>query len=279
MVTVVSRADWGAAEPTSPGLRPPHPVRLLILHHEGAGAVPPKRPADGKARVKAIQTYHLNHPTVDYRDIAYTMLADEHALYDGRDWRTAPGATKGHNTGSKAVCATGDWHTREPSGVLLDNLAHAAVHLWRLGAVDLPAYDGGHRDYVATQCPGDRLYAQIPEINRRAARFAQDEETIVAAPILVKKTGTDAIWQVVGRTRSHLTGAAFSLIVDEEGNKVDTAVKLGWVHELPATHEVWSYPVLETSGSADVANLTAAVAELRTAYNAHGHGKTNKPDT
>jgi len=31
--------------------------------------------------------------------------------------------------------------------------------------------------------------------------------------------------------------------------------------------------------SSDVANLTASLSELRTAYNDHGHGKTNKPDS
>lgn len=192
-MNLITRAEWGAAPPKRAGFHPSHPVRLLILHHEGAGAPSPASREAGKARVKAIQRYHLNHPTDDYRDIAYTMLADEWAGYEGRDWRTAPGATKGHNAGSKAVSATGDWHVRTPPDALLDNLAGAAVYLWRAGAVDQPAYDGGHRDYVATQCPGDRLYAAIPEINRRAKALAQEGTDVVReyAQCVVGKTTAD----------------------------------------------------------------------------------------
>lgn len=177
MTRVYTRSEWHALAPTSMGGLVSRPSPLAILHHTGAQG------RTGPGEVKRVQNYHMNIARPSYRDIAYKRLADGAAVYEGRHLGTTDGATKGFNDRSASVCALGDFNLDHPSSSLLDNLAHAVVDLWRQGEVDLPAYDGGHRNYVATSCPGDHLHTQIPEINRRASLLTQ--ETPVDAVLLI----------------------------------------------------------------------------------------------
>ena len=161
-MTYITRAGWGAR-----GYRDrafiATPAPLLVLHHAAAGGF-------GASAVRGHQNYHLDVRRWD--DIAYTALADDTNIYEGRGWGIRTAATGPVNDRSQAVCALGNWSVKTPPDGLLDQLAFAAVLAFQAGAVDQPAYDGGHRDYQTRDCPGDRLYAKIGEINRRAALLA-----------------------------------------------------------------------------------------------------------
>jgi len=164
-MTYVTRAGWDARDPVSPPARIATPAPLLVLHHAAAGGF-------GPSAVRGHQNYHID--VRGWNDIAYTALVDDVNVYEGRGWGIRTAATGPVNDRSQAVCALGNWSTKTPPDGMLDQLASAAVLAFQAGAVDAPEYDGGHRDYMDRDCPGDKLYAKIGEINRRAALLAKN---------------------------------------------------------------------------------------------------------
>lgn len=184
-IDLIPRAGWNALPPHNMGGQITRPAPLAILHHSAADGL------SGPREVRRIQEYHMYlHPRITWRDIAYKRLADESHVYEGRHLGTTDGATKGFNDVSASVCALGDFSARHPSRELLDNLALAVIDLWQRGEVDTPQYDGGHRNFVNTSCPGDHLYALIPEINRRAINFLEQEFPVDAVILIHPSSGT-----------------------------------------------------------------------------------------
>lgn len=88
-------------------------------------------------------------------------------VFAGRSVSVVPAAQLGHNTGTLAIAVFGTHDDRIYTRTLyvIEELIkrHPTV-----------AKVGGHRDVVATDCPGDRLYSLIPRVARAsgAALFA-----------------------------------------------------------------------------------------------------------
>lgn len=154
---IVSRAEWGA--------RPPdHQTTTdaveAWLHHTAGNAY-------GPAYMRGMQRFHMD--VRGWSDIAYNFVVDptDNVVYEGRGGGIRPGAQRGHNTGTLAICVMGDWRDRAPDPSLLETLAELMVFLRSEGWA--PKYfDGGHRDAPgqSTSCPGD-LADYIGLINER----------------------------------------------------------------------------------------------------------------
>jgi peptidoglycan recognition protein len=163
---IVSRAQWGAKPPLREPYRPPDPATEVFLHHT-AGA------HQGAAGMRSMQTYHQSaDPSRDkepWNDIAYNFVVDPHdfKVYEGRGWGVAPGAQKGHNVGTLAICVMGDFRSKIPSQGVLDVIANLIVYGHDLGHIPL-VLTGGHRDAPgqSTSCPGQNLYSKIPAIRQ-----------------------------------------------------------------------------------------------------------------
>ena len=157
---LLTRADWGARPPRSRRTMM-LPKADLYLHHT-AGSEP-----DGPAGVRAVQAFHMDRR--GYHDIAYSFVVDRiGAVFEGRGAGVVGAHTKGHNTTSHAICVLGHYDRETPSEAALDGVAGLVAHGRRQGW--WPAgITGGHRDVGSTSCPGNRLYAAIPDLNRRAA--------------------------------------------------------------------------------------------------------------
>jgi hypothetical protein len=204
------RADWGADEslrfdPDGSEIWPPayFPVQRLTVHHTATDTT---AQPDPKAMVQAIYAYHAQF--LGWGDIGYQLLIDATGcVYEGR-WsgddvrpvyagRSAgPAATPlavngahsaGYNAGNVGVAMLGDFTTAEPAraarAALVRTLGiHARVN--RLdplgagtyvnpisGATKDTAVIAAHRDWLATECPGERLYADLPAIRMDVARW------------------------------------------------------------------------------------------------------------
>lgn len=192
---IVTRAGWGADE----SLRDQDfdytgPVREVFVHHTDTAT--DYACTDAPRVIRAIYQYHVQ--TNGWRDIGYNFLVDRcGTVYEGRAGgvdRSVHGAhTLGFNTDSAGVAAIGTYTNDEPPQPLLDGLA--ALAAWKLGLTAQPA-DGrtqltstssssrypkgtvvdfdaisGHRDAVATECPGATLYARLPALRTTAARL------------------------------------------------------------------------------------------------------------
>lgn len=145
--------------------------------------------SDAPTVIRAIYQYHVK--SNGWRDIGYNFLVDKcGTVYEGRAGGVAEpvlGAhTLGFNTDSAGVAALGTYVSTPVPAPQAEGIA--AVAAWKLGltgqdpkgtATLISSSDGsrfkagtpatfntvsGHRDAFNTQCPGDALYAQLPNL-------------------------------------------------------------------------------------------------------------------
>ncbi len=195
------RAAWGADETLrlNPATGQPwqpsyHPGQVITVHH----TVTPNVDPDPAATVRAVYHFH----TVDrgWADIGYHFLIDQvGTLYEGRwsgtdgipahrpDGQVVTGAhVGGFNAGNIGVALLGDLRTQPPTAAARRSLAlvllaltgaHQLNPLGRVAYVnpasaarrDVPSI-GGHRDWMATECPGGSLYAMLPGVRLDVSR-------------------------------------------------------------------------------------------------------------
>ncbi len=179
---IISRADWDASEgyrydnqgneiwPTE--YQTPEKI---VIHHSVTSNYDPNPPAT----VRAIYYYHA--VTLGWGDVGYNFLVDWHGnIYEGRygGLDVVGGHAYSYNYGSVGVCGMGTYGNTSnsvlPSAELLAGLVD--VSAWQCSRVLLHPLESsffvdkttqniaGHRDYNATACPGDNLYAQLPAL-------------------------------------------------------------------------------------------------------------------
>jgi len=188
---MMSRADWGA-NPRWRNGQPRYFYRLLQIHVHHTATANDYAPADVPGILRGMYRYHTQ--TLGWFDIGYNFLVDRF----GRAWvgrsggvnRLVQGAhTLGFNVRSVGIAVIGNLEERRPTAKSLRTVVRLAA--WKLDRygrdamgrvvvrstgsdryadgrrVRLPVIDG-HRDTNDTACPGEFLYAKLPEIRRRA---------------------------------------------------------------------------------------------------------------
>ncbi|GAA2611017.1 N-acetylmuramoyl-L-alanine amidase [Paractinoplanes durhamensis] len=188
----VSRSAWSADETlVTTTISVASEVRVVFVHHTAESNN--YSCTDSAAIVRAIQKYHVK--SNGWSDIGYNFLVDKcGTLFEGRRGGvTKPiiGAhTYGFNTYSAGIAVLGNYSTTDSPGPAEKTIAQVAAA--RLGAYQYnPATTGqltenapdgkfpqgqvvtfqrisGHRDGVATECPGNNLYARLPAIRAEA---------------------------------------------------------------------------------------------------------------
>ena len=150
---IVSRGEWGARAPRS--VTALHNPPGVTFHYVGPRYGPFSH-ASCASKVRAIQAFHMD--SRGWSDGAYNMVACPHGyafVLRGRDVRSAANGTNAGNSGSHAICALlGDGDTIT-DGLLL--ALHRARDYLMGGGTGPRAW--GHRDWKATGCPGNPLYA------------------------------------------------------------------------------------------------------------------------
>jgi hypothetical protein len=177
---IVGRDQWGAAD-CPPREAPSYGrVQVGFVHHTvNANDYTPQ---ESPAIVLAICRYHRN--SNGWSDVGYNFLVDRFGqVFEGRaggiDRAVVGAQASGYNSASTGVANIGEFtdsgQTPEGMGALARLLA------WKLGLHGVPAQGrvtvngrgferiSGHRDANSTDCPGDALYAQLPELRRRVA--------------------------------------------------------------------------------------------------------------
>jgi len=198
-VTYLPRAAWGADESLrySGGVEvwPPEyaPTQALTVHHT-AGA---NNDPDPAGTIRAI--YYYQSVTLGWGDIGYHLFIDEQGrVYEGR-WSganpvpafdsTVPvgtlpslvvaGHVGGYNTGNLGVSFLGNFTSQGPTPAARSALVTVLASLARVCEIDPEAvvtYVGptgatrtvlgvsGHRDWAATECPGNTFYPDLPAV-------------------------------------------------------------------------------------------------------------------
>jgi N-acetylmuramoyl-L-alanine amidase-like protein len=193
---IIPRDAWGAAA-VPPRSAPSYGVvQAAFVHHTVTANE--YGPQDSPAIVLGIAKYHRD--TNGWNDIGYNFLVDQYGqVFEGRaggvDQPVVGAHAQGYNAESTSVAQIG---TFTAAGITPQAMTATAQLLgWKLslhgvpvqGTVVLRSGGGslnrfpagtpvtvnricGHRDGDATSCPGDALYAQLPELRTSATAFA-----------------------------------------------------------------------------------------------------------
>ena len=281
LARVVTREGWGADESIrfEDGRdRWPRAFvapKLLVVHHTATD----NETVDPAAEVRAIYTYHAI--TQGFGDIGYNLLVDDRGqAYEGRRGREADASAQpgrevlspdvvaghalGYNYGSVGIALLGTFTDAEPGEAALGTLEEALaffaarhgldptertpfLRAWERGGEDMLWRDDlavilGHRDCVPTECPGDRLYARLPELrDRAAARLGPTgpRARIARAPEDRSPWPTDLVfgWEGLGGAAEFSTRLEGWRPSDEPGRIVPLS---GYGREERAAWSAWS---------------------------------------
>ncbi|AKY03782.1 endolysin [Streptomyces phage Amela] len=152
-VKIISRAAWGAKPWTSTPYTAPLSKRTeFFVHYDGAHPVGRK----GSAIPKAIENIHLGN---GWSGIGYNFVVDQDGnIYEGRGWDLVGAHCPNHNTSGIGVqiAIGGD---QEPSEKAL--AACRALYDEACRKTGRTLAKKGHKDGIATACPGPKLYAWV----------------------------------------------------------------------------------------------------------------------
>jgi hypothetical protein len=197
---VTSRAGWGADE--SLVKDPPTyttDTQALFVHH--TAGTNDYTCAESASVVRGVFLYHVR--SNGWNDIGYHFLVDKcGTVFEGRaggiDKPVLGAHTYGFNTGTSSISVLGDYSKTTANTAVRESVAKVAA--WKLGlygidptgtvvltaGADNGKYKAGqkatlyrisgHRDGYPTECPGQHLYDDLPEIRTLAGKAAKPEE-------------------------------------------------------------------------------------------------------
>jgi hypothetical protein len=273
-----TRAEWGADE----SMRRANPlyapsVRMVFVHH--TATTNDYSESQVPAILRSIYAYHVQ--ANGWNDIGYNYLVDRFGqIWEGRNGgitRNVVGAqTLGFNTGSVGIAYIGDGR----STALTDAARTALVSLisWRLDLAHVdprsttpmvsggnPKYAAGaqvtlqavsgHRDGTLTDCPGDTIYAQLPQIAEDAYAsglpkiFAPQASALTSYPVrFTAALSTSLSWTV------RVLDAAGTTIASRSG----TGSSVAWIWDgrsaagapvAPGVAASWSIEAQDAAGN------------------------------
>ncbi|MBC7267299.1 MAG: N-acetylmuramoyl-L-alanine amidase [Streptomyces sp.] len=199
-VRYLSRPAWGADESkrykdgvvNSPEVY--YPLQSITVHHTAGVNGDP----DPAATIRAIYEYHA--VTLDWGDIGYHFLIDEAGnVYEGRysgedgipgfdaDGKVVTAFhTGGYNSGNLGIALLGELTETGPTAAAKESLTCLIRAVCKIKGLDPQArityvnpVNGvtkdvhtisGHRDWLATECPGQTMYDLLGEVRTAAAQ-------------------------------------------------------------------------------------------------------------
>ncbi|XP_017008555.2 peptidoglycan-recognition protein LB isoform X3 [Drosophila takahashii] len=155
---LLSRSDWGARLPKSvEHFQGPAPY--VIIHHSYMPGVCYTTP-DCMKSMRDMQDFHQLER--GWNDIGYSFgIGGDGMIYTGRGFNVIGAHAPKYNDKSVGIVLIGDWRTELPPKQMLDAAKNLIAFGVFKGYID-PAYKLlGHRQVRDTECPGDRLFAEI----------------------------------------------------------------------------------------------------------------------
>jgi hypothetical protein len=173
---VYTRTEWGARDATATirylDRQPDH----IVVHHTAGANTTDYSLAAAFAHSRWIQDLHLANGWGDSGQQltisrgGYVMEGRRHSLRAIHERQHVSGVqTANHNDHTIGIENEGIYVTADVPRALFDSLAGTCAWLCATYGLDPLVALVGHRDYVNTACPGDRLYARLPELRRQVA--------------------------------------------------------------------------------------------------------------
>ena len=285
---IIPRLSWGANE--SIRRAPPQyadAIHFAVVHHT-AGSNNYTR-AQSAAIVRGIEIYHVEGN--GWNDIGYNLLVDKYGQvfegrYGGVDRPVIGAHAEGFNDGSVGVAVIGDYNSvRLPAAAKAAleqvlawrlDLAHVdplSTLLWPSGGnprfpKNVPVFlraISGHRDTGYTDCPGNALYAELPEIARDVAALGGPK---IYAPAAVRRGEGQIRFTARLSARQPWTVTVVNSVGAEvaQGSGTGAAVDWTWDASLaPPDRYSWTIAVPNARSATGVLAAGTALAVQKTA--------------
>lgn len=148
-----------------------------MIHHTNTDNSPDLSVGHAFQVSRQIQAFHMDHRGWDDIGEQLTISRGGHVM-EGRDRSLAAIQAKRNVLGAQTLHQNqhtlgieneGTYMTVRPTPQLWASLAQVCT--WLCHVYDLDPYRAimGHRDFMTTDCPGDALYASLPELRRMVA--------------------------------------------------------------------------------------------------------------
>ena len=175
--TVVRREAWKAAPPKEPYT--PHLPAMFTIHHTQGHF--PKNYDEAVQEMQFIQDYHQNGR--GWIDIGYHFLISPQGdIFEGRPINVVGAHVKNRNTGNVGISIMGNYHppvSQVPTEVTIQSFVELGNYLRSAYDINVSSFYA-HRDIGPTDCPGDVLYARMPEFKGLIFRT---EAPLTAEPV------------------------------------------------------------------------------------------------
>jgi hypothetical protein len=202
---IYTRSEWHAAPPKSKALILDRTPDRLVVHHTATANSGDESLNAAFRLSRAIQRYHMHHN--DWADIGEQFTVGRGGqIMEGRN-RTLPAIAErkhvmgaqaaDHNRHTLGIETEGTYMTDLPTEAQLASLT--SLLAWLCGVYQLDPFKAiiGHRDLNATSCPGDRLYAHLPQLREDVARKlggpgrSEDARLALPDPALRRRAHSD----------------------------------------------------------------------------------------
>lgn len=163
---------WGARAPSSPVTVLNYKPSRLIIHHTATSNSTSTSQAAAYSLARSIQNYHMdNNGWIDSGQ-QFTISRGGYAM-EGRHRSLerldlgnsfVQGAhVGGYNSSSVGIENEGLYTSTSPPAALYDKMVEMCAYICEQYSIPTSQILG-HRDFSATQCPGDVLYSMLPQL-------------------------------------------------------------------------------------------------------------------
>lgn len=139
---------------------------MIVIHHTG-------NPYDDDLSAAEI---HASHRAQGWAGIGYHyVVRKDGSIEAGRPHWTVGAHAYGENYHTIGIHVCGNFELAEPTGAQIEALAMLIANVCH--DYGLPIDEDhvvGHRDLMATACPGANLYVLLPEVRGKANWYAQN---------------------------------------------------------------------------------------------------------
>lgn len=175
---VYTRAEWSARPPASPVSVLNHGPDHIVVHHTASGNTMDFSLQQAGRLSHWIQDLHMD--TNGWQDAGqqltisrggFVMEGRDKSLTSIQNGQLVVGAqTANQNSHTIGIENEGIYVSQDTTTALFNSLVQTCAWLCSVYGLDPQVAIVGHRDYVTTtQCPGDVLYARLPELRNRVA--------------------------------------------------------------------------------------------------------------
>ncbi|WP_243716899.1 peptidoglycan recognition family protein [Actinomadura sp. KC345] len=174
---VYTRSQWNARSPKRPAKVVGRAPDRIVIHHTATANSSKRSLGHAFALSRKIQAWHMDRNGWDDAGQQLTISRGG-IVMEGRNKSLKAVQAKDlavgahvlhHNDHTIGIENEGTYTKKQVPGRLWDSLVEVCV--WLCRSYDLDPFQAivGHRDFNNTACPGDRLYARLPELRRSVA--------------------------------------------------------------------------------------------------------------